>query len=183
MQPKPFPPFERLRSEQIYDSLWCGLRRDILRLPNGNEQEYHVVEISDAVAVLPVLADGRVALIGQYRYPHGKTHWEIPAGRMNPGESPRVAAQRELLEETGLRAGSLIGLPGFYPANGITAHYAHAFVAEACTIEGEPTPDDSEQIIRCFFTRREVEALFDAGRFADAFTALCVAYWLRRTGY
>lgn len=180
-QPPPFAPFERLRSEQIYDSRWCGLRRDTLRLPSGSEQEYHVIEISDAVVVLPVLADGRIAMVGQYRYPHGKTHWEIPAGRMNPGERPREAAERELLEEAGLHAGKLIELPGFYPTNGISAHYAHAFVAESCSIVGEPSPDDSEQLVRRIFTRREVEALLDAGRFADAFTALCVAYWLRRS--
>lgn len=179
-EPPPFAPFERLSSEQIYDSRWCGLRRDTLRLPGGSKQEYHVIEISDAVVVLPVLADGRVAMIGQYRYPHGKTHWELPAGRMNPGESPRAAAERELLEETGLRAGRWRELPGFYPTNGISAHYAHAFVAEDCTIEAEPLPEDSEQLFRQLFRREEVAALFDAGRLADAFTALCVAYWLRR---
>ncbi|HTF87305.1 MAG TPA: NUDIX hydrolase [Planctomycetota bacterium] len=179
-QPEPFPPFERLRSEQIYDSRWCGMRRDVLRLPSGAEQEYHVIEITDAVAVVPILADGRIAMIGQYRYPHGKTHWEIPAGRMNPSEEPRIAAERELLEEAGLRAAKMIELPGFYPANGITDHYAHAFVALDCEIVAEPTPDASEQLFRRFFTRREVESMFDAGRFADAFTALCIAYWLRK---
>jgi ADP-ribose pyrophosphatase YjhB (NUDIX family) len=75
---------------------------------------------------------------------------------MNPGESPRAAAERELLEETGLRAGKLVDLPGFYPTNGISAHYAHAFVAEGCTIVGEPTPDDSEQLFRRLFTRDQV---------------------------
>lgn len=179
-EPDPFPAFERLRSEQIYDSRWCGLRRDVLRLPSGREQEYHVIEISDAVVVVPVLADGRVAMIGQYRYPHGKTHWEVPAGRINPGESPRAAVERELREETGLRAGKLVELPGFYPTNGISAHYAHAFVAEGCTLVGEPEPEDSEQLVRKFFSRSEVEALLDAGRLADALTALSVAYWLRR---
>lgn len=180
--PAPFEPFELLSSERIYDSRWCGLRRDQLRLPSGREQEYHVFELSDAVAVLPVLADGRVVLIGQYRYPHGKTHWEIPAGRMNGGETPGAAAARELMEEAGLRAARLLELPGFYPTNGISAHYAHAFVAEGCSIEREPAPEDSEQLFRRMFTRSEVAALLDAGCFADAFTALCVAYWLRRTG-
>jgi ADP-ribose pyrophosphatase len=179
--PQPFAPFQRLFSERIYDSPWCGLRRDQVRLPNGAQQEYHVIEISDAVAVVPVLANGDVVLIGQYRYPHGKTHWEIPAGRMNPGESPRAAAERELREEAGLKATRLVELPGFYPTNGISAHYAHAFIAEACSIEAEPTPEASEQLFRRVFTRAQVEALLDAGSLADAFTALCVAYWLRRT--
>lgn len=179
-QPPAFAPFERVSSQRIYDSRWCGLRRDEVRLPNGRAQEYHVIEIGDAVAVLPVLADGRVVLVGQYRYPHGKTHWEIPAGRLHDAEPPADGARRELLEEAGVEAARLSPLPGFYPTNGISAHFAHAFVAEDCHIVGEPRPEDSEQLLRRVFTRAEVEALLDAGRFEDAFTALCVAYWLRR---
>ena len=52
---------------------------------------------------------------------------------------------------------------------------------EGCSVAGEPWPEDSEQLVRRFFTRAEIEGLLDAGRFADAFTALCLAYWLRRT--
>lgn len=179
-EPGPFPPFPCLGTVRIYDSRWCGLRRDTLRLHSGREQEHHVVEISDAVAVVPVLADGRVALIGQYRYVHGKTHWEVPAGRVSQGETARAAAERELLEEAGLRAGRWTLLPGFYPINGISPHYAHAFLAEECTVAGEPAPEESEQLVRRFFSRAEIEGLLDAGRFADAFTALSLAYWLRR---
>src|SRR6188472_3399432 len=127
--PKPFRPFGLARSERIYHSPWCGLRRDIVLLESGAEREYHVFEIGDAVAVVPVLPDGRIVMIGQYRYPHGKTHWEIPAGRLHENEEPVEAARRELREETGYRAARFEPLPGFYPSNGITAHFAHAFVA------------------------------------------------------
>jgi ADP-ribose pyrophosphatase len=180
--PAPFPPFGVARSERIYQSPWCGLRRDIVRLANGAEREYHVFEIGEAVAVVPVLADGRVVMIGQYRYPHGKTHWEIPAGRLHEGEAPALAAERELLEETGHRAERLEALPGFYPTNGISAHYAHAFVAHGCVPAGEAQPDDTEQIVVKAFTRAEVERLLDAGRIADAFAAISLMYWLRRSG-
>jgi ADP-ribose pyrophosphatase len=179
--PAPFPPFGVARSERIYHSPWCGLRRDIVRLPSGAEREYHVFEIGEAVAVVPVLADGRVVMIGQYRYPHGKTHWEIPAGRLHDGEAPAAAAERELSEETGHRAARLEALPGFYPTNGISAHYAHAFVAHGCVPVGEAKPDDTEQIVVKAFTRDEVERLLDAGRIADAFAAISLMYWLRRS--
>ena len=179
-EPRPFEPFACLGTVRISDSRWCGLRRDTLKLHTGREQEHHVVEISDAVAVVPVLADGRIALIGQYRYVHGRTHWEVPAGRVGPGESARAAAERELLEEAGLASANWTELPGFYPINGISPHWAHAFLAEDCTVAGEPMPEESEQLARRFFTREEVERLLDAGRFADAFTALSIAYWLRR---
>jgi ADP-ribose diphosphatase len=180
-EPPQFRPFEVLRSHRLYDSAWCGLRRDILKLHSGAEQEYHVVEIPDAVVTVPVLADGSLVLIGQYRYPHGRTHWEVPAGRIGPGESPRQAAARELLEEAGCVAGRWIELPGFYPTNGISAHYAHAFAALECVQSAAPTPEGAEQIVTRRFTRSEVEHLLDAGRIADGFAALTLLYYLRRS--
>ncbi len=179
--PAPFPPFEVARSERIYASPWCGLRRDIVRLANGAEREYHVFEVGEAVAVVPVLRDGRVLMIGQYRYPHGRTHWEIPAGRLHEGEDPAVAAQRELREETGHACARLEKLPGFYPTNGISAHYAHAFVAHDCEKVGELQLDDTERIVVKAFTRDEIERLVDSGKLADAFAAISLMYWLRRT--
>lgn len=179
--PPPFAPFPVLRTERIYASRWCGLRRDFLRLHDGAEQEYHVVEIPDAVAVVPVLPNGDIVLIGQFRHPHGKTHWEVPAGRIAPGESPETCAERELHEETGHRAGRWERLPGFYPINGISDHFAHVFVALDCVQVGAHEPESCEQIIVQRFTRAEVGALLDSGQLEDAFAALSLAYWLRRS--
>jgi ADP-ribose pyrophosphatase len=179
--PAPFPPFGVARTERIYHSPWCGLRRDIVRLASGAEREYHVFEIGDAVAVVPVLPDGRIVMIGQYRYPHGKTHWEIPAGRLHENEEPVEAARRELREETGYRAARFERLPGFYPSNGITAHFAHAFVALDCEKAGELELDDTEQLVVKTFSREEIGLLLDAGRIEDAFAAISLMYWLRRS--
>jgi ADP-ribose pyrophosphatase len=179
--PPPFAPFQLARSERIYDSHWCGLRRDIVRIQSGEEREYHVFEVGDAVVTVPTLKDGGVVMIGQYRYPHGKTHWELPAGRVHAGEEPELAALREMREETGYRAGRIERLPGFYPTNGISAHYAHAFIALDCELEGAPELDDTERLIVRTFTRREAERLLDAGLIEDAFAAIGLMYWLRRS--
>jgi ADP-ribose pyrophosphatase len=179
--PPPFPPFEVQDSERVYDSHWCALRRDTVLLRGGAPQEYHVFEIPDAVVVVPVLADGSIVLIGQYRYPHGRTHWEVPAGRIAAGESPGETALRELREEAGVRAGRLVELPGFYPTNGISPHWVHAFAALDCARSLEPDPDPSEQILVRTFPRAEVERLLAGGRIRDAFTALSLFYYLETT--
>jgi ADP-ribose pyrophosphatase len=175
--PPPFAPFGVVRSEHVYYSNWCALRRDMVLLGDGREQEYHVFEIPDAVVVVPVLRDGSIVLLGQYRYPHGKTHWEVAAGRIGPGETPEQAALRELREESGCSAGKLVALPGFYPTNGISPHYVHAFAALDCVEEHELELDHSEQIMTRRFTRDEVHALLRAGKLADAFTALALLYY------
>lgn len=176
--PPPFEPFGVHRSERVYDSHWCGLRRDMVVLPSGDLQEYHVFEISDAAVVVPVLADGSIVMVGQYRYPHGKTHWEVPAGRIGEGETPAEAVERELLEETGYRAGRLVELPGFYPTNGISAHFAHAFYALDCEKVREPELDASEQIVVRVHGADEARALLRAGMIEDGFTALALLYYL-----
>ena len=177
--PPPFPPLRTCSSERIYSSPWVGLRRDLLELPGGGSQEHHVVEIPDAAVVVPQLADGRVLLIGQYRYVHQRTHWELPAGRIAAGETPAQAAARELLEETGHAAERLEDLPGFYPTNGISAHFAHSFVALGCARIAEQTLEPAERILCRAFTRTEIEALLDTGRVLDAFAALPLLYYLR----
>lgn len=177
--PPPFEPFRLQGTHRIYDSPWCGLRRDELLLPDGRRQDYHVFEVSDAVAVVPVLPDGSLVMIGQYRYPHGKTHWEIPAGRIDDGEQPQAAAARELLEETGYRARTLVKLPGFYPTSGISAHYAHLFCGIDCERVERPAPDAAEQIVVRVFGPEEIEALLRGGRIEDGFTALAILYYLQ----
>ena len=181
-EPPPFEPLAVERSERIYDSPWVGLRRDFLRLPDGGVQEHHVVEITDAAVVIPLLEGERVLMVGQWRHTHGETHWEFPAGRLHEGEEPAVGATRELLEETGYAAARLEPLPGFYPTNGITSHYAHTFVGHDCRLVAQPRREPAELMTMHVFSYGEVEALLDAGRLVDAFAALPLAYWLRRRG-
>lgn len=176
-EPQAFEPFDLARTERIYDSPWVGLRRDMLDLGGGREQEYHVVEISPAVCVVPVFPDGSIAMIWQLRHPHGQTHWEVPAGSMNPDEEPVAAARRELLEETGLDSDGIERLAGFYPTNGISAHYAHIFVARDCRRVEEPQLDPAEKLSVHPIPEAAVREKLAAGGFEDGFTSLALFYY------
>ncbi|MCA8979023.1 MAG: NUDIX hydrolase [Planctomycetes bacterium] len=178
--PEPFEPYVVDSSERIYDSYWCGLRCDQLRLEDGSLQEYHVFEIANAVAVVPLTKDGELLMLAHYRHPAGTTGWETPAGRIHAGEDPADAARRELREETGYEAGRLVPLPGFHPTGGISAHYAHAFCALDCERRSEPELDPCERLRLARMPLAEAERLLDGGAIVDAFTALPLAYVLRK---
>lgn len=178
--PPPFAPFELARSERVYDSYWCGLRRDYVKLPEAKLQEYHVFEIHDAVAVVPVRPDGSIVMLWQYRHPLGLTHWEIPAGRVDEGESPARAAERELLEETGHRAQRIVRLGAFHPTNGISPHRAELFAALDCELVQPPELGPCEKLSVHVVPEPEVRARLLRGDYEDGFTALALFYWFAR---
>jgi ADP-ribose pyrophosphatase len=118
-----------LSSRAVYKGRAVKLRVDKVRLPNGRETSRDVIEHPGSVAVLPFLTRNRILLIRQYRHAVGKTIWEIPAGTMEPEETPKECALRELEEETGFRAGSLKPLFELCPTPGYSAELMHVFQA------------------------------------------------------
>src|SRR3984957_4150780 len=106
------------RSKTIYSGPVFGIRRDELLEPGGGGTRREVVTHSGSVVVLPVLPDGRVLLIRQYRHAARQFLWELVAGRIDEGESPHKGAARELIEETGYRAKEMRGFLEFFPTPG-----------------------------------------------------------------
>ena len=112
-------PGERLESREVFRGKTIRLDVDRVRLPNGKEMDFEMIHHVGAAAVVPVLSTGEVLLIRQYRYATGGYLLEVPAGKLDPGESPETCARREVEEETGYRPGELTPLgwiwttPGF----------------------------------------------------------------------
>lgn len=116
--------------------------------PSGMEVEREIVRHPGAAVLLPVTADGRVILIRQFRYAAGETLLEVPAGTIDPGETPEETAGRELVEETGYHAGRLEKLAEFFPSPGILAERMHLFLAtELEKREASPDADESLELV------------------------------------
>lgn len=127
---------ELLSRRTAYQGSFLRLVAEEVRLPNGRVAELEVVRHPGAAAVVPLLPGGEVALLRQYRHAVGRWLLEVPAGKLDPGESPQACARRELTEETGLTAGSLVDLGRIWPSPGFTDEAIHLFLARVEETDG-----------------------------------------------
>jgi len=134
-----------LSSEPLYQGKILNLRRDGVRLANGRQASREVVEHVESAAAVPLLDDGRVVLVEQWRHPVEQALLEIPAGIIDSGEQPAQAMHRELTEETGYAAGRLELLFSVYLAPGYSQELIHIFLAQDLQ-PAQAAPDDDEII-------------------------------------
>jgi len=97
----------KISSEIIYKGSFLDIRKDIVTLPNGNTSTREWIKHPGAACIIPIMSDGKIALIKQYRYPVQSEMIELPAGKLAPGEKPEKCANRELEEEIGYTADKL----------------------------------------------------------------------------
>jgi ADP-ribose pyrophosphatase len=151
---------------------------DAVTLPNGRAAEREIVLHPGAVAIVPVPASGRVLLVRQYRHAVGGELLELPAGTLEPGESPDACAERELAEETGCRARSLRLLTAFWSSPGILRERMHLYLAEG--LDRVPTRRDEDEVIHVEeFALADALELVRGGRIADAKTIAGLLYVAR----
>jgi ADP-ribose pyrophosphatase len=165
--------WKRRASRHIFESHWFNLRQDEVSLPTGEEITYTVIETPGYVIVVPLLGDGRVILERVYRYTVQETVLECPSGGLD-GDTPELAARRELEEETGWLAGSLTPLGSFFGSNGISNDRFHVFLAEALSESGTINREPTEQIeLELMPLERAVELAL-SGEVQDAPSALAL---------
>ena len=117
-------------SEKVYDGTFLDVRKDIVKLPNGNKSTREWINHPGAACIIPIMSDGKLALIKQYRYPVRSTMIELPAGKLDIGEKPEVCAIRELEEEIGYLADKLTFVTKIHPAIGFANEEMWIFLAE-----------------------------------------------------
>ena len=167
-----------LSSKTVYAGKVFLIRRDEVIEPSGLRTTREMIAHPGSAVVLPVLPDGRILLIQQYRYATRQYLWELVAGRIDEGETPREAAERELREETGYRAKRFKTFLEFFPTPGFLEEKMYLLLAEGLT-PGKAEPEDDEKIIARPYTRKQVEQMIRNGKLQDAKTIAGVLYYLR----
>ena len=165
---------EVLASETVFEGSIFDVVVESVRLPSGLRQDVAVVDHRGAVCVAPLLDDGRLLLVEQYRHAAGDWMLEIPAGRLEEGESPEDAVRRELEEETGHRASHVEKLYEYLPAPGFCSERITLFVARGLeAVEGGGLAcDEDEELALVRLTPEEILA---PGACQDVKTLLAAA--------
>lgn len=168
----------------IYDSDWVRLSLVDVEVPDSHRFDHHVVRLPrHAAGVVVHDPDRGVLLLWRHRFITDTWGWEVPAGKVDPGEDAATAAAREVLEETGWRAGPLTHLTGYHPVSGVGDHRFELFAAAGATHVGDPTDHSEAERVEWVPVGRLREEI-TAGRVENglSLTALlwCLAYGILR---
>ncbi|MBC7780320.1 MAG: NUDIX hydrolase [Proteobacteria bacterium] len=167
-----------IESTVVFGGALLEVRRDLVRLPDGREATREYIRHPGAAIILPMLDDERVVMVRQYRYPVAHETLEFPAGKIDAGESTRVTAERELLEETGYRATHLEFAFAVHPCVGYADERIDFYLATGLVHVGHPG-EDGEFLAAEIVLLSELLRRVDTGTSTEAKTMIG-AYWLAR---
>jgi len=164
-------------SKEVYQCRLFSVTEDEAVDPKtGFTIKRSVVRHAGSAVMMPVDEKKRILLVRQYRLPAEKYLWELPAGKVDPGETPLQAAKRELAEETGYKARKWTRLASYFASPGFVQERMTIYLATGLTA-GRATPMDDEQIEARWFTRKELSALIAAGKIEDGKTMVGFLRW------
>jgi 8-oxo-dGTP pyrophosphatase MutT (NUDIX family) len=163
----------------LYESEWVNLALVDIEIPDERRFEHHVIRVPRAAAGAVINRPGEVLLLWRHRFITDTWGWEIPAGKIEDGESPIEGAAREALEETGWQPGAMHHVTSFHPTNGMSDQTFHIFLANGATHVGEPT-DPSEAARIEWVPIERVRELIDAGEVRDGLSLCALAVALAR---
>lgn len=167
-------PFEFISSEILLQGRVFKIRRDTLKTPEGREAKYEIVEHGGSVVLVPVDDQGNVLFVRQYRHATGRDLLELPAGTRDGEEPFEECAAREIREETGMQAGTLLKVGEFYLVPGYSTELMAVFLAT--DLKENPLDGDEDEFLQLEkFPVKEVNAMFERGEVLDAKS---LAAWL-----
>ncbi len=167
-------PLYALESHRVWECPWYAVRQDRIHLPDGSEGTYNVVELADAVWVVPVTTGGEIVLLWHYRYPLQTWGWELPSGGgVRSIEEALPAVQRELREETGGIATDWRYLMRVSTCKGVSTEHAHLYLATGVTL-GSTDHEPAEVMTVHTFPTAEVYRMARAGEIHDGVGVLAL---------
>lgn len=152
------------------------VRHDQIIEPSGLKATRDIVAHPGSVVIIPVLEDGRIVLIRQFRYAAGQYLWELVAGHKEPGEDPAKGAERELIEETGYTAKRVRRLFHIFPSPGLLGEQMDVYLAEGLS-KGMAKPEDDEKISAKIVTLAEAKRWIRQAKICDAKTIAGLLYY------
>ena len=169
---------ETLESRLAYTGQFLRVYEDTVRCPDGHVAPREYLRHPGAVAVVPLLDDGRLVLERQYRYPLRRTFIELPAGKIDPGEDILACAQRELREETGYTAREWTYLGGFHNAIGYCDEKIEIYLARGLAFDA--TVDNDGEVLEVFTATLDQLLDWIAAAHVTDVKTIIGAYWLQR---
>jgi len=167
-----------ISSKELLRTQIFWVTRDVAIDPDGFEITRAIVKHGGSAVVMPVDDRNRVMLVKQYRLPTFQYMWELPAGRVDPGETVLQAARRELAEETGCKARKMVKLADMWASPGFLAEKMTIYLATGLT-HGKQSPMEDERIETRWFTVAELDKLISSGKITDAKTMIGFLKWQR----
>jgi ADP-ribose pyrophosphatase len=164
------------KRKEVYKSKIFTVVEEEAKDPGGFHIERSIVRHGGSAVMLVVDDRDRVLLVKQFRLPAEKDLWEIPAGRLDPGEKPLQTAKRELMEETGYSAKKWKKLAAYWPSPGFLSEKMHLFLATDLT-QGKAAPMEDERIEMQWFKKKELAKLIRDGKIEDGKTLLAFLLW------
>ncbi len=177
--------YETTGSRIVYKGSILTLRVDDVRTPSGRMVEREVVTHGGAVGIIPLTDKGDIIMVNQYRHAVAANLKEIPAGKLDPGETPAECAARELIEETGFAAGRLAHLTTFFTTPGYSNEIFHLFVADKLTPQSSELTEEEIESIESLSLSEAVRQI-EVGIIKDGKTVAAVGLakiWLESGGH
>ena len=167
---------DKKEEQTIYRGRLFTVNRAIFRNAKGREYEREIVLHPGAVAIVPITSTGKIVFVRQYREAVGREMLEIPAGTCEAGEDPLETARRELVEETGLRAGKMEKLFEFFPAPGFSSEKLTVYLASVDGERGKQALEDDEDIALVVLSKQEARQRLSSGAIKDGKTLAALLY-------